>query len=326
VITRRAFLAVISTGACVSALAQQSAKVWRVGFLGPGLSKAPSSSARIDALRIGLREHGYVEGRNMVLEIRWAEGNYERLAGLADELLRLKIDVLVTYGTPGGMAAKKATRTVPVVLASASDPVVTGIVASLARPGGNITGTSVFSPTETAKRLELLKDAFPQIRRVALLTNSDNLAWKPAMATIEKVASGLQLSLQLVEVRTVDDFPRAFAAMVEHGAEAVVLFEDPFFTGEAGKIAALAIRHRLPSIGQVTYAEAGGLIGNGANQLELFRRAGGYVDRILKGAKPADLPIEQAARFELIVNMNTATALGVSISKALRFRADRIIE
>jgi putative ABC transport system substrate-binding protein len=290
------------------------------------LSKAPSSIARIEALRAGLREHGYVEGRNLVLEIRWSEGNYDRLPGLADELLRLRVDVLVTYGTPGAMAAKNATRSVPIVLASASDPVATGIVASLARPGGNITGTSVFSQTEAAKRLELLKDAFPQVRRVALLTNSDNAAWKPTIAAIEKVARGLQLSLQLVEARTADDFPKAFASMVEKGAEAVVLFEDPLFTGEAGKIAALAIRHRLLSIGQVAYAEAGGLIGNGANQLELFRRAGGYVDRILKGARPADLPVEQASRFELILNMNTATALGVSIPKALQFRADRIIE
>jgi putative ABC transport system substrate-binding protein len=215
---------------------------------------------------------------------------------------------------------------VPIVLASASDPVATGIVASLARPGSNITGSSVFSLTETAKRLELLKDAFPHVRRVALLANSDNAASKPGAAGIDKVARGLQLELQRVEARTPDDFPKAFAAMVENRAEALVLVEDPLFTGEAGKIAALAIHHRLPSIGQVTYAEAGGLIGNGANQLELFRRAGGFVDRILKGAKPADLPIEQASRFELIVNMNTATALGVAVPKTLLFRADRIIE
>jgi putative ABC transport system substrate-binding protein len=231
VTTRRTFLAIIAAGACVNVLAQQSAKVWRVGFLGPGLSKAPSSSARIDALRIGLREHGYVEGRNMVLEIRWAEGNYERLAGLADELLRLRIDVLVTYSTPGALAAKNATRSVPIVLASASDPVATGIVASLARPGSNITGSSVFSLTETAKRLELLKDAFPHVRRVALLANSDNAASKPGAAGIDKVARGLQLELQRVEARTPDDFPKAFAAMVENRAEALVLVEDPLFTG-----------------------------------------------------------------------------------------------
>jgi len=321
----RVLLAFLACVIATAAAAQQS-KVWRIGFLGPSLAKSPSSVARIDALRTGLRDHGYVEGRNILLEIRWAEGNYDRLPGLAEELLRLKVDVLVTYSTPGAMAAKNATRSVPVVIASASDPVATGIVASLARPGGNITGTSVFSPVETAKRLEILKDAFPGVRRVALLTNSGNASWKPAVAGIEEVARRLQFGLQLVEVRGADDFPKAFAAMTEKGAEAVVLFEDPLFTGEAGKIAALAIRHRLLSIGQVTYAEAGGLIGNGANQLELFRRAGGYVDRILKGAKPADLPIEQASRFELIVNMNAATALGVTIPKALQFRADRIIE
>lgn len=310
----------------LTARAQPSAKVWRIGFLGPGVSKASSSAARMEALRDGLRERGYVEGRNMLLEIRWAEGDYDRLPGLADELVRLKMDLLVTYGTPGAIAAKNATRSIPIVVASASDPVATGIVPSLARPGGNLTGMSVFSPAETAKRLELLKDAFPQVRRVALLMNSANPASKPALGRIQKVAAELHLQLQVVEVRGSADLAKAFAAMAEKGAEGVVLFEDPFFTGEGAKIAALAIQHRLPSIGQVSYAEAGGLMGNGANQPELFRRASGYIDRILRGARPADLPIEQASRFELIVNMNTATALGVSLPQTVQFRADRIIE
>jgi putative ABC transport system substrate-binding protein len=323
---RLAVALLASLAIALPALAQPSGKIWRIGFLGPSLSKAPSSVARVEALRAGLRERGYVEGKNLAIELRWAEGDYDRLPGLAEELVRLKVDVLVTYGTPGALAARNATRSIPIVLASTSDPLATGLVASLARPGGNITGSSVFSPGETAKRLELLKDAFPHVRRVALLTNPQNPAWKATVPAIEKVARTLQLAVQIVEARGVADLEQAFAAIVEQRAEALVLFEDPFLTGEAAKIAALAVRHRLPSIGQIAFAEAGGLLGNGTNQLDLFRRAGGYVDKILKGAKPGDLPIEQASRFELIVNMNAATALGVTLPKQLLFRADRIIE
>jgi len=327
VITRRAFLATISAGVCVNALAQQSAKTWRIGFLGLTSSRAPASLARVEALRTGLRELGYTEGKNVAIEFRWADGDYERLPGLAEELVRLKVDVLVTYATPGAMAAKNATRTIPIVLASVGDPVSTGVVTNLARPGANITGLSIFTPDEGAKRLELLKDAFPQIRRVAVLLNGANpLGSKTGIPVIEQAAKKLNLELHMVDARSVGDFETAFATMVEKRVEGLVVFEEAMFTGEARKLAALALRHRLPAIGQVAFAESGGLMGNGANQLELFRRAAGFIDQILKGAKAGDLPIQQASRFELVVNMNTATALGVTVPKALLFRADRIIE
>jgi putative ABC transport system substrate-binding protein len=330
VFTRRNFLAILAGGACANAsavLAQQPAKVWRIGFLGLTSSRAAVSVGRVEALRTGLRELGYIEGKNIAMEFRWADGDYARLPGLADELVRAKVDVLVTYSTPGAMAAKNATRMIPIVLASVGDPVSTGIVTNLARPGANITGLSIFTPGEMAKRLELLKDAFPHIRRVAVLLNGANpLGSKTSLPVIEQAARKLGLELHVVDARGVGDFEKAFATMVDKRVEGLVVFEEAMFTGEASKLAALALRHRLPAIGQVAFAESGGLMGNGANQLELFRRAAGFIDQILKGAKAGDLPVQQASRFELVVNMNTATALGITLPKQLLFRADRTIE
>jgi ABC-type uncharacterized transport system substrate-binding protein len=327
--TRRELLASFATLAlaCATpALAQQPANIWRVGFLGLTTSRAPTSVARVEALRTGLRELGYVEGKNITIDFLWADGDYERLPGLASELVRRKVDMIVTYSTPGAMAAKKATRTIPIILASIGDPVSTGVVASLARPGGNITGLSMFTPDETAKRLELLKDAFPQIRRVALLVNLANPVAKVSVSAVERAAEKLNIAVHVVDARAVADFDRAFAAITGKRAEALVVFEDPVFTGEARKLAALAQRHRLPTIGQVAFADAGGLMGNGTNQLDLFRRVAVFVDQIIRGAKPADLPIQQTSRFELVINLNTATALGVTLPKPLLFRADRTIE
>lgn len=325
-ITRRAFLAIISAGACINVLAQQSAKVWRIGFLGISSASAPVWVGRVEAFRAGLRELGYVEGKNIVIEFRWGDNDYERLPGLAEELVRARVDVLVTASTPGAMAAKKATQTIPIVLASVGDPVSTGVVSNLPRPGGNVTGLAMFTPDEMGKRLELLKDAFPGIRRVAVLVNPDNLGVKPSIAKVREVAGRAKIDVQFVQARSAADFEKAVAAMVEHKAEAVAVYEDPIFTTEARKLVALTIRHRLPTIGQVSFAEAGGLIGNGVNQLELFRRAAGFVDKIFNGAKAGDLPIQQPARFELVVNTSTATALGVTLPKAFLFRADRLVE
>jgi putative ABC transport system substrate-binding protein len=288
--------------------------------------RAPVSVARVDAFRAGLRELGYVEGKDMALEFRWADNDYERLPGLAEELVRSKVDVLVTYSTPGAFAAKKATRSIPIVLASVADPVGSGLVKSLRQPGGNITGSSIFTMDETAKRLELLKDAFPQVRRVAVLNNPGNASSRAAGPLVEKVARRLQLDARIVDVRVAADLERTFSTLAGADVQAVVIFEDPLFTGEASKIAALALRYRMIAIGAVSFAEAGGLIGNGTNQLFQFRRAADYVDKVLKGANPGELPIQQAALFEIVLNMNTATALGVSIPKTLQFRADRIIE
>jgi putative ABC transport system substrate-binding protein len=281
---------------------------------------------RIEALKAGLRELGYVEGRNLVIDFRWAEGDLARLPALADELVRLKPDVIVTATTPGAMAAKRATQSIPVVLASVGDPVSTGLVSSLARPGGNLTGSSLFTADESAKRVELIKDALPRVQRVALLVNPSNPLWAGSVEEVARVAGILKIEVQRIEARVPGELERAIAAAVEKRADALVVVEDSLFTGEARRLAELALQHRLPAIGQVVFAEAGGLIGNGTNQVVLFRRAATFVDKILKGAKPADLPIEQATRFELVVNLKTAKALGVSLPKQLTFRADRIIE
>jgi putative ABC transport system substrate-binding protein len=308
------------------ALAQPGGRAWRIGFLSPAASSSSVWAVRIEALKAGLRELGYVEGRNLVIDFRWAEGDLARLPALADELVRLKPDVIVTATTPGAMAAKRATQSIPVVLASVGDPVSTGLVSSLARPGGNLTGSSLFTADESAKRVELIKDALPRVQRVALLVNPSNPLWAGSVEEVARVAGILKIEVQRIEARVPGELERAIAAAVEKRADALVVVEDSLFTGEARRLAELALQHRLPAIGQVVFAEAGGLIGNGTNQVVLFRRAATFVDKILKGAKPADLPIEQATRFELVVNLKTAKALGVSLPKQLTFRADRIIE
>lgn len=328
-ITRRLLLKAFAGGALgisFAAIAQQG-KLWRIGFLGLTSVQASVSHARVEALRTGLRELGYVEGKSYALEFRWADGDYHRLPKLAEELVGARVDLLVTYASAGALAAKRATQTIPIVLASVGDPLTSGVVKNLARPGGNVTGSAIFTLEETSKRLELLRDAFPRIRRVAILINSANpLLWKAGAKDIEQAARKLNMEPQVIDARASDQFEAAFAAMAEKRAEGLIVFEDPLFTGEAGKLAALAVRHRLPSVGQVAFAEAGGLMGNGTNQLELFRRAAFFIDQIFKGAKPGDLPIEQSSRFELVVNMNAAAALGITLPKQLLFRADRVIE
>jgi putative ABC transport system substrate-binding protein len=318
---------------CIAALSvvampalAQTARIWRVGFLSPSPASSPVWKVRVEALRAGLRELGYVEGRNIAFEFRWADGKAERLPALAAELVKLKPDVIVTATTPAAMAMKRATQAIPIVLASVGDPVSTGLVPSLARPGGNITGSSLFTADESAKRVELILDALPRTRRVALLVNPANPLWAGSVREVERVAGTLQLELQRIEARNPGELEAAIAAAVEKRADALVVVEDSLFTGEAARVAALAIKHKLPAIGQVVFADAGGLIGNGTDQVALFRRAAVFVDKILKGARPADLPIEQASRFELILNLKTAKALGISIPKQVLFRADRIIE
>jgi putative ABC transport system substrate-binding protein len=325
-VTRRSVLSLLITGLALPALGQPAGKVWRIGFLGPTAATSPVWMARVEQMRVGLRELGYAEGRNIAIDFRWAEGKLERLPALAAELVGLKPDVLVTATTPCAMAAKGATQSIPIVLASVGDPVFTGLVPSLARPGGNITGSSLFAGDETAKRLELIRDALPRTKRVAVLVNPANPLWAASEKEVERVARSLKLEVQRIEARSPNDFEAAIAAAVEKRADALVLVEDSLFSAQAVKLAELALRHRLPTIGQVVFADAGGLIGYGTNQLVLFRRAAVFVDKIFKGAKPADLPIEQATRFELIINLKTAKALGASLPKQLTFRADRLIE
>ncbi len=309
----------------LSSFAQQKGKVWRIGFLGS--ATASGTAPRVDALRAGLRDLGYVEGKNLVIEFRSAEEKYERLSDLAAELVRLKVDIIVTAGTAGILAAKSATTTIPIVMAQSADPVALGLVASLARPGGNVTGMASFGPEVTAKRLELLKDAFPRTRQVAVLLNPDNRGnIKLAFPAMEATAKSLKLELQQFGVRGSGEFESAFAAMAKRRVDAVVSTDDGVLVANAGVIANLATKIRLPSVGSIELAEAGGLMAYGANRRDLFRRSAYFVDRILKGAKPADLPVEQATRFETVLNLKTAKALGLQFPPAVLARADRVIE
>jgi putative ABC transport system substrate-binding protein len=324
---RRKLLVALGAGtlaAPLTSFAQQKGKVWRIGFLGP--TSASGIAPRVEALRAGLRDLGYVEGKNIVIEFRWAEEKYERLPELAAELVRLKVDVIVTYTTPGILSAKSATTTIPIVMAIASDAVAQGLVASLARPGGNVTGMTGFIPEVTAKRLELLKDAFPRTRQVAVLFNSDNPAQIASLRAMEATAASLKLELQQFGVRGPGEFDSVFAAMAKRRVDAVVTTDDPVLVANFGAIAKLAAKMRLPSIGLPELAEAGGLMAYGTSRLDTFRRAAYFVDRILKGAKPADLPVEQPTRFETVLNLKTAKALGIQFPQAVLARADRVIE
>jgi len=324
---RRKLLVALGAGALAAPLtsfAQQKGKVWRVGFL--GAVTASGIAGRVEALRAGLRDLGYVEGKNLVIEFRWAEEKYERLPELAAELVRLKVDVIVTHGV-GILAAKSATTTISIVMATSADPVALGFVASLARPGGNVTGMASFGPEGNAKRLELLKDAFPRTRQVAILFNPGNPNYiRIVFPAMEAAAKSLKLELHQFGVKGPGDIDSAFAVMAKRRVDAVVTTEDTVFIVNAGAIAKLAAKMRLPSAGPIEFAEAGGLMAYGVNRRELFRRAAYFVDRILKGAKPADLPVEQPTRFETVVNLKTAKALGITIPQSFLLRTDRVIE
>jgi putative ABC transport system substrate-binding protein len=298
--------------------------MWRLGFL--GVANPTHFERGVQAVRLGLRDHGYVEGRNITIEFRWAEGRYDRLPELAAELVRLNPDVIVTYGTPGTLALKRATSTIPIVMAIIGNPVENGAVPSLARPGGNITGSSFFSDEVTAKRLDMLKTALPALGRVGILTNTQNIAALGAKRTMNTMAQALNVQAQYLDVRNPDEIDTAFAGAREY--QAVVLSDEQVIaSGDSPRrIADLALRNRLPSIGPVAYAEAGGMLGYGVDWPDVVRRSMTFVDKILKGAKPADLPIQQASKFEFVVNLRTAKALDVTIPPSLLARADRVIE
>jgi putative tryptophan/tyrosine transport system substrate-binding protein len=325
VTARRKFLGAIAGGLLAAPLAsfaqQRSAQVSRIGFLGS--ESASNQANRLEALRAGLRELGYVEGKNLVIEVRWAEGKYDRLPPLAAELVNLKVSAIVASGAKATVAAKHATTTIPIVMET-GDAVALGVVTNLARPGGNLTGWTFFGPELTRKRLELLKEAVPSVTQVAFLVN---LADPPGYLSImETAAQALKLALPQFPVRGPEEFDSTFAAIATRRIDAVVVQGDTLFAVNAKAVADLAIKHRLPSAGIVEFAEAGGLIGIGANLLEGHRRAAAYVDKILKGANPGDLPIEQATKFELAINAKTAKAIGVSIPQSITLRADRVIE
>ena len=325
--SRRELLIVLGAAALaspLSSLAQPQTKVWRIGFLGS--ESASAFASRVEALRAGFRDLGYVEGKNFVIEFRWAEGKRDRLPELAAELVRLKVDVLLTHATPGTLAAKQTTATIPIVMTGVGDAVRTGIVTSLARPGGNIAGTTYFVPELAAKRLELLKEAMPRVTQVAVLLNPDYPINVPVLQAMEVTAKAVKVGLQQFEARGPNVFDGAFAAMAKKRVGAVVVQEDPMLNVNQGAIANLAAKHRLAAAGIIELAEAGGLIGYGVVFPEMYRRAAYFVDRILKGAKPGDIPVERPTKFEMVINMKTAKALGIKLPNAILLRPDKVIE
>jgi putative ABC transport system substrate-binding protein len=311
----------------LAAEAQQAGKVWRIGFLSPSVSADLRLQGLLQAFRQGLSELGYVEGRNVAMELRWAEGKYDRLPGLARELVGLRMDVIVAVAVPAIRAAKEATRTIPIVMAAVVDPVATGLVASFSRPGGNITGQSTMAPEVVGKQLEMLKEIVPKASLVAALWNPSNPGNPPQLRGAEVAARTLGLRLQPLEARNPSDFDNAFAMMTKQRSDALIVLVDVMFNEHRTRIAHLATVSRLPAVyGLPEHAAAGGLITYSASTRELFRRSATYVDRILKGAKPADLPIEQPTKFELAINLKTAKALGLTIPPSLLQRADQVIE
>ena len=306
----------------LAAEAQQTGKVYRIGLIGVDAAEEPGHTA----LRQGLRDLGYEEGKNLVIEYRAAEGQYDRLPALTAELVRLKVDVLVTSSTPGARAAKQATTTIPVVVAIIGDAVAAGIVPSLARPGGNITGSQFHLPDIMAKRIQLLRDAMPSVSRLAVMFNPANQAVGPALKAMEATARALNVELQLVAIKGPRDFDAALTALVQRRSDAFIVADDPMLRTHGRAIAELAAKRRLPSAGDGEYTNDGGLLAYAVNRPEVWRRAAVFVDKILKGAKPADLPVEQPTKFELVINLKTAKALGLTIPPVVLLRADRVIE
>ena len=300
---------------------QPPEKTARIGFLGD------VPAFLVEAFRQGLRELGYIEGRNIAIEYRSPDWKYEQLPGLAAELVRLKVDVIVAASPPATEAAKQATSTIPIVFTVSGDPVAEGFVASLARPGGNLTGLATISPELVGKQLEMLKTVAPKVSRVAVLQNPTQPSHPRAVRQAEDAARALGVQLQVLKARTPSEIEAAFAAMSSQRAGGVLVLRDAVFRAQRAQIVALAAKSRLPAVyGLREQAEAGGLMAYGASVPELFRRAATYVDKILKGAKPADLPVEQPTKFELVINLKTAKALGLTIPPSLLQRADQVIQ
>jgi putative ABC transport system substrate-binding protein len=305
--------------------AQRPPKVPRIGVLWT-VAESPGAPLR-EALEQGLRDLGYVEGKTIVLEHRWAEGRPERLPQLAADLVRLKADIIVAGITAAAQAARNATGTIPIVMAVVPDPVGSGLVASLARPGGNVTGLSLLAVDLAGKQLELLKAAVPSLTRVAVFQNPGLPAHPPMLKGIETAAGTLGVKVQALEVRAAEEVERAFAAMTRERAGALVVLPDPVFYNHRVRVAELAAKHRLPAMyGIAEHAEVGGLMAYAADLRENWRRAATYVDKILKGARPADLPVQQPTRMEFVINLRTARALGLAIPPSVLLRADRVIE
>ena len=325
---RREFIALISGAiACPMVVrAQQQAKVRRIGYL--GVTSTSDRPRLLDAFRQRLLELGWVEGQNIVLDYRFAEGRLDQLPQLAADMVLLKVDVIVSLGTQGVTAAKNATETIPIVMIAVRDPVGIGLIASLARPGGNVTGVSGYAGLESvAKQLEFLKEMVPGASSVAILANPTNAYHQLAIKEVNIAAKALGVQLQLLEARDASDFDRAFAAMAKERVRALLILSDVIFNSHGSRLADLAASMRLPTANAVRESvEAGGLMSYGPSFLNSYRRSAEYVDKILKGAKPADLPVEQPTKFELVINLQTAKTLGIEIPPTLLSRADEVIE
>jgi putative ABC transport system substrate-binding protein len=318
---RDTLLALLALGAApLAARAQrQPAKMPRIGII--------DNTVMWDAFRLGLRELGYVEGRNIAFEYRDAEGVPERLAKAATELARLPVDVIAVFGTPPSRAAKQATATIPIVAISIGDPVRAGLVASLARPGGNITGNTILGPDLSPKRLQLIKEVIPSVSRVAFLWNPDNASNVAILEELQLAAPKLGMKVLSVPVRNATDFDGAFAAMMKERPQALLMTNDPLHQRHIGRIVDFLMKHRLPGIFQTREnVVAGGFMSYGASLPELFRRGATYAHKILQGTRPADLPVEQPTIFELVINLKTAKALGVTVPQSMLIRADEVIE
>ena len=326
---RRTFIGVLAGGLLAAPLAAeaqqaQAPKAAKIGFLIGGTSSSPV--IYIEPFKETLRERGWIEGQNLTLVSRYAEGHYERLPALAREVLDLGVDVIVTEGTPPARAARQATTTVPIVMATTADPVGSGLVSSLAHPGGNLTGVSWFFSEINTKRLELLKEAAPRITRVAVVYNPLNPISEPAVVAIEAAAKALKFRIQRLAVRTPEEFDVVFLVMTKQKMDAVTVLEDPMTHSLSHRVVDVALKGRVASVfGLSNFAAAGGLMSYGPNRPEMWRQAALLTDRILRGAKPGDLPVEQPTKFELVINLKTAKAIGLTIPQSLLVRADQVI-
>ena len=322
---RREFITLLGGAAAwpLAVRAQQPGKVWRVGLLAP----APPTPTVLSAFRDGLRERGYVEGQNLFIDVRWSHGLFEQNPDIAVELVRSKVDVIVAWTSPAVIAARRATSTIPIVMVAVGDPLEMRFVASLARPGGNITGVSNVASDLTSKQVELLAEIVPSMKRVGVVHNPNNPAVTVQLRETEKAIHALGLQLEVVEARVPEEFDRAFARLGAEGVQGVVLLADPSLIEHGKRIAEFAQAARLPTVFQRRESvEAGGLLSYGANLIDQFRGVAVYVDKLLKGAKPADLPVELPTKYELIINLKTAKAIGLTMPPTLLSRADEVIE
>lgn len=322
---RKAMIALAAMSMSFPLLSQTSLRVYRIGFLVPRSSA--NFGGRVEAFRAGLRELGYVEGKNLAIEWRFADGDYGRLPALAHELIQSKVDVLVVDSTPGVKVAHAATTTVPIVMISVGDPVASGFVASLSRPGGNITGLSNVVGDVSAKYVELLHAAVPGLKRIAVLTNPDNSTHPKIASQVRTAATTIGVKVSPIAARTPADIEAGFGTIRKEGAGALIVLGDPFFGQQGRQIGELALKNRLPTLlTNRSLAEAGGLMSYGQDLTEHYRRAATYVDKILKGASPRDLPVEQSTKIEFVINLKTAAALGLTIPPPILLRADDVIK